>query len=88
MYKICDNKNMLKYVITIKNFLIVICEKKECWMQLGSRVAVIPLPAASPGKSPAGGPGKFVFYCSKGRRLAYYLFTFHIKCIAVWWIFV
>ena len=38
MYKICDNKNMLKYVITIKNFLIVICEKKksvECNWGLG-----------------------------------------------------
>ena len=30
-------------------------------MQLGSEVAVIPLPAAIPGKSPAGGPGKFGF---------------------------
>ena len=45
--------------------------------------AVIPLPAASPVKSPAGGRGKFDFYCSKVRRLAYYLYTFHIKLSVV-----
>ena len=52
-------------------------------MQLGSGGAVILLPAADPGKSPAGGPGKFDFYCAKVRRQAYYLFTFHIKFSAV-----
>ena len=34
-------------------------------MQLGSERAIIPLPAAGPGQSHAGGPGKFNFYCSK-----------------------
>ena len=38
-------------------------------MQLMSGVAVIPLPAPGPGKSPAGGPGKFNFYYSNGQRL-------------------
>ena len=52
-------------------------------MQLRSGVAVIPLPAAGAGQNPAGGPGKFDFYCSKSCRLAYYLFTFHIKFSAV-----
>ena len=51
----------------------------ECTMQLGSRAALTPLPAAGPGKSPAGEPGKFDLYCSKGHRLAYYLLTFHVK---------
>ena len=41
-------------------------------MQLGSGVAVIPLPAAGPEQSHAGGPEKFDFYCSKGHRIAYY----------------
>ena len=36
-------------------------------MQLGSGGAVIPLPAAGPGKSSAGGSGKFDFTCSKDR---------------------
>ena len=52
-------------------------------MQLGSGGAVIPLPAEGPRKSPAGGEGKFDFFGSKGRRLAYYLFIFHIKFSAV-----
>ena len=37
-------------------------------MQLGSAGAVIPLLAVGPGKCPAGKPGKFDFYCSKGHR--------------------
>ena len=36
-------------------------------MQLGSGGAVIPLPAAGPEQSHAGGPEKF-----KGHRIAYY----------------
>ena len=48
-------------------------------MQLGSERAVISLPASGPGKSPAGGTGKFDFYCSKDRRLAYYSFNFHLN---------
>ena len=48
-------------------------------MQLGSEGAKIPLPAAGPGQSHAGRPGKFDFYCSKRHRLAYYLFIFYIK---------
>ena len=40
-------------------------------MQLGPGGAVIPLPAAGPGKTLAGAPGKFNFYSSKVRRLAY-----------------
>ena len=42
---------------------------------------------AGPGQSHAGGPGKFDFYGSKGRRLAYYLFIFYVKFSAVWGIF-
>ena len=57
-------------------------------MQLGSGGAVIPLLAAGLGKSPTGGPGKFNFYCSKGSRLVYHLFKFHVKFSAVWRIFV
>ena len=57
-------------------------------MQLGSGGAVIPLPAASLVKSPAEGPGKLDFNCLNCRRLAYYLFTFHVKFSAVWGIFV
>ena len=30
----------------------------------------VPFPEAGPGKSPAEGPGKFDFYCSKGCRQA------------------
>ena len=52
-------------------------------MQLGSEGAVIPLPAASTEQSHAGGQRKFDFYCSKGHRLAYYLFVFHVKFSAV-----
>ena len=52
-------------------------------MQPGSGGAVISLPTAGPGKSPAGGPGKFYFYSSEGLRLAYYLCTFHLKFSAV-----
>ena len=48
-------------------------------MQFGSGGAVIPLTAAGPGQSHAEGPGKFDFYCSKGYRLANYLFKFYIK---------
>ena len=57
-------------------------------MQLGSGGAVIPLPAAGPGKSSAGGSGKFDFTCSKDRWLAYCLFTYHIKFSAVWGVLV
>ena len=56
-------------------------------MQLRCGGAVIPHLAAGPGKSPAGEPEKFDFYCSKGCRLAYYLIIFHIKFSAVWGIF-
>ena len=52
-------------------------------MQLGSGGAVIPLPAASPAKSPAEGPGKLDFNCLNCRRLAYYLLTFYLKFSAV-----
>ena len=48
-------------------------------MQLGSKGAKIPLPAAGPGQIHAGVPGKFDFYCSKGHRLAYYLFNFYVR---------
>ena len=57
-------------------------------MQLGSDEAKIPLPAAGPGQSHAGGPGKCDCYCSKGHRLAYYLFIFYVKFSAAWRIFV
>ena len=57
-------------------------------VQLGSEEDKIPLPAAGPGQSHAGGPGKLAFYCSKGHRLAYYLFIFSIKFNAAWRIFV
>ena len=57
-------------------------------MQLGSEGAVIPLPAASTEQSHAEGQRKFDFYCSKGHRLAYYLFVFHVKLSAVWGMFV
>ena len=52
-------------------------------MQLGSGGAVILLPAAGPGESHTGRPGKFDFYCSKCHRLAYYLFIFYVKFSAV-----
>ena len=52
-------------------------------MQLVSGGTVIPLPAAGPGQSHAGVPGKLDFYCSKGHRLAYYLFIFHEKFSAI-----
>ena len=48
-------------------------------MQLGSEGAKILLPVAGPGQSHVGRPGKINFYCSKGHRLAYYLFIFYIK---------
>ena len=57
-------------------------------MQLGSKGAKVPLPAAGPGQSYVGGPGKFNFNCSKGHRLAYYLFNFYIKFSAACRIFV
>ena len=57
-------------------------------MQPGPGWAVISLPTAGPGNSPAGRPGKFDFYSSEGLRLAYYLCTFHVKFSAVWVIFV
>ena len=50
-------------------------------MQLGFVVAVIPLSAACPGKSAAGGAGKFDFYCSKGHRLAYHSFNDHVNLV-------
>ena len=52
-------------------------------MQLESAGAVILLLAAGLGKSSAGEPGKLDFCCSTGHRLAYYLFTFHVKFSAV-----
>ena len=83
------SKNMMKHHMRVWiNFSIVIHEKEECWMQLGSGGAVVLLPAAGPGNSPAGGPGKFDFYCSKSHRLAYCLLTFHVKFSAIWGIFV
>ena len=69
------------------NFSIVICEKKDGVLD-SAGVDKIPLPAAGPGQSHAGGPGKLAFYCSKGHRLAYYLFIFSIKFNAAWRIFV
>ena len=48
-------------------------------MPFGSGGALIPLTAAGLGQSHAEGPGKFDFYCSKGHRLANYLFKFYIK---------
>ena len=57
-------------------------------MQVGSEKTKIPLPAVGPGQSHAGEPGKFDFQCSKGHRLAYYLFIFYIKFSAAWRIFV
>ena len=57
-------------------------------MQLESEGAKVPLTAAGPGQSHAGGPGKFDFNCSKGHRLAYYLYIFYIKSIAAWRIYV
>ena len=49
-------------------------------MQLGSGGAVNPLPPAGPGQGHPGGQGKFDFprNYSKGHRLAYYLFIFHV----------
>ena len=41
------------------------------------------LSAVGRGQRDAGGPGKFDFYCSGGRTLAYYLFIFHVKFSAV-----
>ena len=52
-------------------------------MQPGSGGAVISLPTAGPGKSPAGRPRKFDFHSSESLRLAYYLCTFHLKFSAV-----
>ena len=52
-------------------------------MQLESGGVVIPLPAASLAKSSAEGLGKLDFNCLNCRRLAYYLFTFHVKFSAV-----
>ena len=57
-------------------------------MQLESAGAVILLLAAGLGKSSAGEPGKLDFCCSTGHRLAYYLFTFHVKFSPVREIFV
>ena len=48
-------------------------------MQLRSRGAVIHVTAVSRGQSHTEAPGKFDFYCSKGHRLAYYLFNFYVK---------
>ena len=48
-------------------------------MQLESEGAKVPLIAAGPGQSHAGGPGKFDFNCLKGHRLANYLHIFYIK---------
>ena len=56
-------------------------------MQLEFGGVVIPLPPAGPGQNHAGEPGKFNFYCSKGPRLAYHLFIFHVKFTAVSGIF-
>ena len=57
-------------------------------MQLESEGAKVPLTAAGPAQSHAGGLGKFDFNCAKGYRLAYYLSIFHIKFSAAWRIFV
>ena len=57
-------------------------------MQLGPEGYKVPLPAVIPGQSHAGGPGKFDFNCSKGHRLAYYLFIYYINFSATWRIFV
>ena len=54
----------------------------------GSVGAVIPLLTAALGKNPVAGPEKFDFYYSKGRRLAYYLFTFYVKFTTTRGIFV
>ena len=48
-------------------------------MQLGSEEAKIPLPPGSLGQRHAGGSEKFDFYCSKGHRMADYLFIFYLK---------
>ena len=45
-------------------------------MQLGFEGANFPLPETGPKQSHAGRPEKFDFDCSKGHRLAYYLFIF------------
>ena len=65
------------------NFSIVIREKNGVLNAAGVWGAVITLPAAGPGQSHAREPGKFDFYCSKGHRLAYYLFIFHVRFSAV-----
>ena len=57
-------------------------------MQLGSEEAKIPLPAVIPDQRHAGEPGKLDFYCSKGHRLANYLFISHLKFSAAWRLFV
>ena len=57
-------------------------------MQLGSEEAKIPLPAVIPDHRHAGEPGKLDFYCSKGHRLANYLFISHLKFSAAWRLFV
>ena len=57
-------------------------------MQLGSEEAKIPLPPGSLGQRHAGGSGKFDFYCSKGHRMADYLFIFYLKFSAAWRLFV
>ena len=71
------------------NFSMVICEKSGVMNATGGSVgAVIPLPTAALGKNLVAGPEKFDFYYSKGRRLAYYFFTFYVKFSAAWGIFV
>ena len=70
------------------NFSIVIHEKIECLMQLGSEGAKVSLTAAGPGQSHTRRPGKVDFNCSEGHRLADYLFIFYVKFSANWKIFV
>ena len=52
-------------------------------MQLGPGRVVILVPAVGPWQSHAGAPEKFNFYCSKGHRVACYLFIFYIKFSAI-----
>ena len=52
-------------------------------MQLWSGRAVIPLLAVGPGQNTDWGPEKLDFFCSKGGRLSYCFFIFHVKFSAV-----
>ena len=65
MYKICDNKNMLKYVITIKNFLIVICEKKRVLNATGVSGSCDSPPCSKSREEPCWGTRKICFLLLK-----------------------